>query len=91
MTNDDKFKKVRRVRRLFKRFNKYYYKPIKFVVSFDDKRNSYEYISRGNEFNNLSPKEYLDMTRPYLRDMINDHKTSMKVKAHSGNETKFGE
>ena len=40
MTNDDEFKKVRRVRRLFKRFNKHYYKPIKFVVSFDDKKNS---------------------------------------------------
>ena len=22
----------------------------------------------------LSPKEYLDMIKPYLRDMINDHK-----------------
>ena len=30
------------------------------------------------------------MTRPYLRDMINEHKTPMKIKAHSGNETKFG-
>ena len=23
----------------------------------------------------LSPKEYFDIIRPYLRDMINDHKT----------------
>ena len=26
------------------------------------------------------------MIRPYLRDMINDHKTPMKVKVHSGNK-----
>ena len=29
--------------------------------------------------NNLSPKEYLDMIRTYLRDMINSHKTPMKL------------
>ena len=29
---------------------------------------------------NLSPKEYLDMIRPYLSDMINDHKTRREWK-----------
>ena len=29
-----------------------------------------------NEHKNLSPKEYLDMIRPYLEDLINNHKTS---------------
>ena len=36
------------------------------------------------------------MIRPYLRDMINDHKSQMKVKVHLLDkvidyETKFGE
>ena len=36
------------------------------------------------------------MIRPYLRDMINDYKAHMELKAHSGNkvidyETQFGE
>ena len=36
------------------------------------------------------------MVKPYLRDMINNHKTPMKLRVHSGNEiidyeTQFGE
>ena len=34
----------------------------------------------------LSPKEYLDMIIPYLRDIINDHKTPKKLRVHSRNE-----
>ena len=30
----------------------------------------------------LSPKEYLDIIRPYLNDMINDHKTQSEWKIH---------
>ena len=33
----------------------------------------------------LSIKEYLNMIRPYLKDIINDHKTQGKWKVHSGN------
>ena len=33
-----------------------------------------EYKSTGDRFENLSPKQYLNMIRPYLRDLINDHK-----------------
>ena len=36
-----------------------------------------EYMSRGDRYKNLSPKRYLDMIRPYLRDLINDHKPTM--------------
>ena len=44
----------------------------------------------------MLPEQYLDMIRPYLRDMINDHKAQMKVKVHlpdkvTNYETKFGE
>ena len=28
----------------------------------------------------LSPKEYLDMIKPYLSDIINDHKTPKKLR-----------
>ena len=53
---------------------------MKVVDSFDGKNNSYiKYISTGDEYENLSPKEYLDMIRAYLRDMINDHKTPVKL------------
>ena len=38
-----------------------------------------EYESRGDKDKNLSPEEYLDMIRPYLRDMINNHKTPLKI------------
>ena len=31
------------------------------------------------------------MIRPYLRDMINDHKTSMKLSDKVIDEAKFGE
>ena len=36
-----------------------------------------EYESRGDKDKNVSPEEYLDMIRPYLRDMINNHKTPL--------------
>ena len=37
-------------------------------------------------FSTLSIKEYLNLIRPYLRDIINDNKTQGEQKAHSGNE-----
>ena len=39
-----------------------------------------EYESKGHKDKKLSPKEYLDMIRPYLSDMINDHKTQSEWK-----------
>ena len=36
--------------------------------------NYIEYESRGDKDKELSPEEYLDMIKPYLRDMINNHK-----------------
>ena len=68
---------------------------MKTIDSLDNKRNSYiEYKSTGDKDENLSPKEYLDLIRPYLGDVINDHKTPMKVKVHLSDkvtdyETKF--
>ena len=55
-----------------------------------------EYQSKGDKDKNLSPKEYLDMIRPYLSDLINDHKTPKKLRVHTRNEvidyeTQYGE
>ena len=38
------------------------------------------------EDENLSPKEYLDIIRSYLRDLINDHKPTAKLNNDSDNE-----
>ena len=50
-----------------------YYKPIKSNDAFNS--NYIEYESKGNKDKTLSIKEYLDMIRPYLGNMINNHKT----------------
>ena len=53
------------------------FKPKKTDNSFGSRRNNYiEYISEGYDNENLSPEEYLSIIRPYLIDLINDHKTS---------------
>ena len=36
---------------------------------------------------NLPIKEYLNIIKPYLSDIINDHKTHGLVRYHSGNKT----
>ena len=48
-------------------------------------------MSKGDKNENLSPEEYLDMVRPYLRDLINNHKTPMKLPNKVIDETKLGE
>ena len=48
------------------------YKPIKIKHAFDD--NYIKNESRGDKYNNLSLEEYLNIIRPYLRDMIDNHK-----------------
>ena len=77
--------------------SKDYYKPMKTIGSFDNKKNKYmEYETKRDKDKNLLPGEYLDMITPYLRDMINDHKTPMKFEVHSYDkifdyESQFGE
>ena len=89
---DDEYKKIKSVRKLFKQLDRDYYKPTKAFNSFDNKKNSYiKYISKGDKYENLSLKEYLDMIRPYLRDMINDHKVPINLNDNLDDESKFGE
>ena len=77
--DDNEYKGIRGVRSLFNQFDKDYYKPIKTISSFDNKSNYIEYKSEGD--NKLSPKEYLNMIRPYLSD-----KTPMNLKVHSSDK-----
>ena len=57
------------------RFDRDYYKPIRTDDGFSGRNNNHvEYTSKGDKYENLSPEEYLNMIRPYLRDLINDHK-----------------
>ena len=69
--------KIKNTEYLFDEINEDYYKPVKSKGAFND--NYMEYESRGDKDKNLSPEEYLDMIRPYLRDMINNHKTPLKI------------
>ena len=50
-----------------------YYEPLENKSTFDGNYIGYE--SRGDNNDNLSLEEYLNIIRPYLRDMIDNHKT----------------
>ena len=52
---------------------KNYYKQIKTKDAFND--NYIEYESKGDKNKNVSPEDYLDIIRPFLRDIINNHNT----------------
>ena len=79
-TDDDEYRKIGSIRTLFKEFDRGYNKPIRSDGSFARRNNNYtEYVSKGDRFENLSPEEYLNMIRPYLRDLINEHIPTMKL------------
>ena len=44
-----------------------------------------EYTSKGDRYKNLLPKEYLNMIRPYLRDLISEHKPTMELNNDKNN------
>ena len=72
--NDDK--KLNSIKRLSNVF-----KPKRTDDSFGGRRNNYiEYISEGDYYENFSPREYLDVIRPYLIDLINNHSQSREWK-----------
>ena len=66
-----------------------YYKPITIKCAFNN--NYIQYENKGDKGKNLSTKKYLNMIRPYLSDIINDHKTYGLVRYHSGNKTRVEE
>ena len=63
------------------------YKPIRTKSAFNG--NYIEYQRKGDKDKNLSPKEYLDMIRPYLSNMVNDIKTRREWKNSVNNENQF--
>ena len=60
-----------------------YYQPILINGAFNN--NYIQYESKGNKDKILTSSEYLDMIRPYLSSIINDHKTQGEWIIHSGN------
>ena len=91
--DDDEYRKIGSIRRLFKGFDRDYYKPIRTEDGFAGRTNNYiEYTSRGDRYKTLSLEKYLNMIRPYLRDLINDHKTSTKLNNEANDsDTERGE
>ena len=74
--DDDEHRKIGSIRTLFKEFDRDYYKPIRTDDGFAGRRNNYiENKSKWDKYENLSPEEYHNLIRPYLRDLINDHTT----------------
>ena len=57
-----------------------FYKPIITNGAFNN--NYIQHESKGNKDKILTPSEYLDMIRPCLSDMINDHKTQGEWRIH---------
>ena len=56
-----------------------YYEPTEIKSAFDD--NYIEYESRGDNDDNLTLEEQLNIIRPYLRDMIYNHKAHSEWKS----------
>ena len=61
------------------------YEPIIVKTAFDV--NYIQYESKGDKGKNLSIKRYLKMIKPYLSDLINNHKTHGSARYHSGNKS----
>ena len=64
-----------------------YYKPI--VVNSSFNNNYIQYESKGDKDKILTISEYLDKIRPYLVDMINDHKNHSEWKIQLSAEINF--
>ena len=57
------------------------------MVVFAGRNNNYiEYVSKGDRYENLSPEEYLNMIRPYLRDLINEHIPTMELNNNNNSD-----
>ena len=82
--DDTKYQGIRDVKELFDlSINEDYYKPTITNGAFNN--NYIQYESKEIKDKTLTPSEYLDMIRPYLSDIINDHKIQGEWKIHSGN------
>ena len=84
--DDDEYRKIGSIRTLFKEFDRDYYKPIRTDGCYAGIYNNYiEYVSKGDIYENLQPEEYLNMIRPYLRDLMNEHIPTMELNNNNNN------
>ena len=75
--DDIEYRGLRNLKDLFHlSINEVYYKPTITKGAFNN--NYIQYESKEDKGKNLSIKKYLNMIRPYLSDIINDHKTQGK-------------
>ena len=87
-TDDDEYRKIGSIRTLFKELDRDYYKPIRTDSGFAGRNDNYiEYTSNVDRYENLSPKEFLNVIRPYLRKLINDHKPIMELNNNTNTTT----
>ena len=76
---DQDYNGIREIEKLFNKTNEEdYCKPIKTKSALNDNYIEYEYESRGDKDKNLSIDDYFNIIRPYLRDMIDNHKAHSK-------------
>ena len=86
LLDDDEYREIGSIKILFKELDKDYYKPITIDSDFAERNDNYiEYTSNADIFQNLSPKEYLNVIRPYLRNLIDEHKPIMELNNNSNN------
>ena len=79
-SDDDEYRKIGSIRTLFGEFHRDYYKPIRTDSGFAGRNDNYvEYTSKGDRYENVSPKEYLNIVKPCLRDLINEHIPTMEL------------
>ena len=84
--DDIEYRGIRNVRDLFDlSVHEDYYKPIIVRGAFNG--NYIQYESKGDKGKNLSIKKYLNMMKPYLSNIINNHKTRGLVRYHSGKKS----
>ena len=80
------YRKSGSIKTFFKELYRDYYKPIRTVSGFVERNDNYiEYLGNADRYENLSPKEYLNVIRPYLRNLIDEHKPIMELNNNSNN------
>ena len=84
--DDDKYRKIGSARRLFGDPNRDYLKLKVIGRYFAGGVNNYiKYISEGDKDEKLSPREYINMIRQDLRDLINKHKPIERLNDNNNN------
>ena len=86
--DDDEYRKIGSIRTLFKELDRDYYKPIRTDIGFAGRNDNYiEYTSKADRYENLSPREYLNVIRTYLRNLINDDKPIIELSNNINSNT----